>query len=432
MPVRKALQIAAQIADGLAAAHKRGLVHRDLKPENIMITTDGVVKILDFGLAKSLDVDADTNVSEPGMLVGTYRLHVARAGPRRRDRLSLRPVLVRLDPLRDAHRQPRLRRRERRGDAVHGRARRAAAAVDRGARTCPRRCAGSSTAASPRIRTTATSSTRDLARDLQYIRDHFSEAGVATPIREKDSLTHAHPQALARRRGGRARARRRLAGHGLGAPPRAARRSPPSAISRTPAHDYSPAVSPDGKLIAFASARDGVQRIWLKQVAGGSEVALTAGADDFPRFSPDGSAVLYIHADPDAAPRGRSGASGRRRRAAAHCSTTSTSADFSPDGTQLAFTRPVHENGVGARRALRRRRRRLERARAGALRHRRRASALVAGRQVDRHRDRRAAGASRRRSMIVDVATGKREDAGHAGRKRARCRRWSGPRTAAA
>src|ERR1044071_8691092 len=72
MPVRKALQLAAQVADGLAAAHKRGLVHRDLKPENIMITSEGVVKILDFGLARSLDVANNSGVSEPGMLVGTY------------------------------------------------------------------------------------------------------------------------------------------------------------------------------------------------------------------------------------------------------------------------------------------------------------------------------------------------------------------------
>jgi len=78
LEISRALDWGHQIAQGLAAAHERGITHRDLKPENIFITRDGVVKILDFGLARleengtGLDRDADTIAqTTPGAIVGT-------------------------------------------------------------------------------------------------------------------------------------------------------------------------------------------------------------------------------------------------------------------------------------------------------------------------------------------------------------------------
>ncbi len=84
LPIKKLLELAGQVAEGLASAHEAGIVHRDLKPANIMVSRDGFAKILDFGLAKvqeaagGLGSGADTEASTreasetgPGALVGT-------------------------------------------------------------------------------------------------------------------------------------------------------------------------------------------------------------------------------------------------------------------------------------------------------------------------------------------------------------------------
>jgi len=69
LPVRRALELALAVADGLAFAHGQGLVHRDVKPQNVLLSREGDVKVTDFGIARSLDVEH--GVTQTGTVLGT-------------------------------------------------------------------------------------------------------------------------------------------------------------------------------------------------------------------------------------------------------------------------------------------------------------------------------------------------------------------------
>src|SRR5262245_56602156 len=81
-PRETLLQVASQIADALAAAHAKRIIHGDLKPENILVRDDGLVKILDFGLARMVNTE---NIASGGILAGTL--------------LYMSPEQVRCEPL---------------------------------------------------------------------------------------------------------------------------------------------------------------------------------------------------------------------------------------------------------------------------------------------------------------------------------------------
>jgi Tol biopolymer transport system component len=363
LPLRKALDYAAQIARGLAAAHDRGIIHRDLKPDNLFVTNDGLVKILDFGLAKvaapeggsltaSPTLDGGT---QPGTVLGTlgymspeqvrgqpadHRADIFAFGSIVHEMLAGRPAFVRdtaadtmsailkEDPTPVAETSP--------------------AAVPPALQNIIHHCMEKNPA--ERFQ-----SARDLAFNVEAV-SSISGSGIGQAVSGAgvfDAAAGDVPAAAtASRRSWIMIAGALVAGIAIGA-------LATTAVLRRPAIDpptlryltYSgddaePAASPDGRLVAYSSVRDAVSQIWIKQYPGGDEAALTQGPGDTrPRISPDGSYVLFVRREGERTSLFRVPVVGGEPRKVID---DARDGDWSPDGARIVFLRASRENEFGS------------------------------------------------------------------------------------
>ena len=343
LPVRDVLDLAVQMADGLAAAHAAGIVHRDFKPENVMVTREGRVKILDFGLALVGSHDGaagglDVTLTQTGIIVGTIPYmspEQARGGTvdYRTDQFSFGLTLYELLGGRRAfHKEtaPQIL---------------AAILEDEPeplAKLNPRvpaplrwvieRCL----AKEPRQRY---DSTADLARELRTLRDRLAEiasasdVGSQTPARPRRRLALAAAAAMV------AAAIGLLAGRFTANPGSRLDLYRFTPFATDAGYQSSPAWSPDGKTLAYVAAVDGVLQVFTKAIGSPLRAQVTGARFDCetPFWSPDGTRLYYVSL-------------ARERKGLWSISTVGgapdlvlenvTSAAISPDGKTLAFLRP--------------------------------------------------------------------------------------------
>lgn len=293
--VRKVLDAAVQIADGLAVAHSAGLIHRDLKPANILVTRDGRVKILDFGLAKRTRTQAgdetETVLSNPGTIVGTpsYMSPEQARGQQvdlRSDQFSFGVVVYEL--LTGQRAFQRASAAETMTAIIQDEVEPLPPSTPTALRWTLERCL----AKDPAQRY---DSTGDLFRELRQIRDHLTEAH--TPV---------YATAPKRPRTARAvliavAALLLLAVGGSLVPWLANRRPDIPEWTGTqlggPGIAMRPVISPDGKLLAFSAMVDGQTQLAVMQPDSGNWSVLTrdrtSGMQAQMSWAPDGSRIYF-------------------------------------------------------------------------------------------------------------------------------------------
>jgi eukaryotic-like serine/threonine-protein kinase len=294
--VRKVLDAAVQIADGLAAAHAAGFIHRDLKPGNILRTREGRVKILDFGLVKRAATGAEsdetrTMLSDPGTVVGTpsYMSPEQARGQEvdfRTDQFSLGLVVYEMLTGRRAFQRPTTV--ETMTAIIRDDVEPIPPTAPPALRWTVERCL----AKDPEQRY---DSTRDLYRELRKIREHFAEGhtgidGIAQPRGRGGRTLIMAAAALILLVGGTAMARW-LADRGAGvAEWTGSQLGGPGIAIR-------PTISPDGQLLAFSAMVDGQTQLAVMKPDSGSWSVLThernAGMQAQMSWAPDGSRIYF-------------------------------------------------------------------------------------------------------------------------------------------
>ncbi len=290
---RKLLDISVQIADGLAAAHAGGFIHRDLKPDNILVTPEGRVKILDFGVSKQagpMDPDVTEARTAAGVIVGTaaYMSPEQARGltvDARSDQFSLGLVLHELAT------GQRTFQRDSSAETLSAVIRDDAAPlpghIPAPLRWVVERCL----AKEPSDRY---DSTRDLYRELRQIRDRLSDTtnlATGSPTVAAPSLRRvAAPLVVG--------IITLMAGFAAAAlwPIRVP--APPRVIPFATESDLQamPRWSPDGGRLAYVAAAGGVLQVFTKSLDSSTPTQITqeVGSAWAPLWSPDGTRIYYL------------------------------------------------------------------------------------------------------------------------------------------